>query len=143
MRRRAAKWFVHFPPAQTIKWGPRNTVNIEQSALLLSLQHVADHRETYLDNYWLKNQTFGRKRPNGSDVRVGDSGRPAPRRSGRGRCRQRSAPAGLNFESHRRLFRAGERSHEAGDFIVPRRPAVPTGRDQFAIRRIPAGARGL
>ena len=36
--------------------GRATRVNLEQSALLLSLQHVADHRETYLDNYWLKNR---------------------------------------------------------------------------------------
>ena len=49
-------WFRPSPPVPSMKWGPRNSVNIQQSALLFSLQHVASNRDTYLDNYWLKNK---------------------------------------------------------------------------------------
>jgi len=50
------EWFRPSPPVPSMKWGPRNSVNIQQSALLFSLQHVASNRDTYLDNYWLKNK---------------------------------------------------------------------------------------
>jgi hypothetical protein len=50
------EWFRPDPPVPSMKWGPRNSVNIQQSALLFSLQHVAGNRDTYLDNYWLKNK---------------------------------------------------------------------------------------
>jgi hypothetical protein len=52
----STEWYRPSPPVPLMKWGPRNSVNIEQSALLFSLQHVAMNRETYLDNYWLKNK---------------------------------------------------------------------------------------
>ncbi len=50
------EWFRSNPPLPFIKWGPRNNTNIQQSALLFSLNHVAKNREMYLDNYWRKNQ---------------------------------------------------------------------------------------
>ncbi len=54
------------PPLPTVRWGPRSNVNLQQSALLLAMHHVALHKETFLRNYYLKNQraiTRGRTRP--------------------------------------------------------------------------------
>jgi len=50
------EWFRPNPPLATIQWGPRNNTNIQQSALLIALNHVAKNKETYLENYWLKNK---------------------------------------------------------------------------------------
>ena len=50
------EWFRPNPPLPSIQWGPRNNVNIQQSALLIALNHVAKNRELYLENYWLKNR---------------------------------------------------------------------------------------
>ncbi|HEY8550878.1 MAG TPA: M14 family zinc carboxypeptidase [Vicinamibacterales bacterium] len=50
------EWFRPNPPLPSIKWGPRNNTNIQQSAVLFSLNHVARNRELYLENYWLKNK---------------------------------------------------------------------------------------
>ena len=50
------EWFRPNPPLPTIQWGPRNNTNIQQSAILLALNHVAKNKETYLENYWLKNK---------------------------------------------------------------------------------------
>src|SRR5262245_3797619 len=50
------EWFRPNPPLPSIKWGPRNSTNIQESALLLSLNHVAKNREMYLENYWIKNK---------------------------------------------------------------------------------------
>ena len=50
------EWFRPNPPLPFIKWGPRNNTNIQQSALLFSLAHVAKNRHLYLENYWLKNK---------------------------------------------------------------------------------------
>src|SRR3954463_4349154 len=44
------------PPLPFIRWGPRNNTNIQESALLFSLHHVATNRRLYLENYWLKNK---------------------------------------------------------------------------------------
>ncbi len=50
------EWFRPNPPLSTIEWGPRNNTNIQQSAMLFSLSHVAKNRELYLENYWVKNK---------------------------------------------------------------------------------------
>ena len=50
------EWFRPNPPLPEIKWGPRNSVNIGQSAVLFSLDHFAKNRRMYLENYWLKNK---------------------------------------------------------------------------------------
>ena len=59
------EWFRPNPPLPFIKWGPRNNTNIQQSALLFSLSHVAKNRELYLENYWLKNKRAVDKGKNG------------------------------------------------------------------------------
>jgi hypothetical protein len=50
------EWFRPNPPLPSIKWGPRNNTNIQESAALLSLSHVARNRELYLENYRIKNK---------------------------------------------------------------------------------------
>ena len=50
------EWFRPNPPLPSIQWGPRNNTNIQQSAILIALNHVAKNKETYLENYWLKNK---------------------------------------------------------------------------------------
>ena len=50
------EWYRPNPPLPFIKWGPRNNTNIQQSAVLFSLHHVAKNRQLYLENYWLKNK---------------------------------------------------------------------------------------
>jgi len=49
------EWYRPNPPLPTIEWGPRNNTNIQQSAVLFSLKYLADHRTTFLDDYWRKN----------------------------------------------------------------------------------------
>jgi hypothetical protein len=50
------EWYRPNPPLASIKWGPRNNTNIQESALLLALSYVAKNREMFLENFWLKNQ---------------------------------------------------------------------------------------
>ena len=50
------EWYRANPPLTTIKWGPRNNVNIQQSALLIAMNYVARNRELFLENYYLKNK---------------------------------------------------------------------------------------
>jgi hypothetical protein len=55
------EWFRPNPPLPEIEWGPRNNVNIQQSAVLFSLKYLADHASTFLDNYWIKNKRAVRR----------------------------------------------------------------------------------
>ena len=59
------EWFRPNPPLPSIAWGPRNNVNIQESALLIALNQVAKSKELYLENYWLKNKRAVDKGVNG------------------------------------------------------------------------------
>src|SRR5580698_7856857 len=59
------EWFRPNPPLPSIKWGPRNNTNIQESALLLAMNKVAKEKELYLENYWIKNKRAVDKGKNG------------------------------------------------------------------------------
>src|SRR5262249_52920669 len=49
-------WYRPNPPPDEVKWSLRNNVNLQQSGVLLALKYVADHREEFLDNFYLKSK---------------------------------------------------------------------------------------
>jgi hypothetical protein len=111
------EWFRPNPPLPEINWGPRNNTNIQQSALLIALNHVAKNKETYLENYWLKNK------------RALDKGRNGPTYAWlipAGQRRKADAATAVNdlrtqgLEVHAATapFRAGNLEVKAGDWII-------------------------
>jgi hypothetical protein len=50
------EWYRPNPPMPTVKWGPRNNVNIQESAILFAINKVAKEKDLYLENYWMKNK---------------------------------------------------------------------------------------
>ena len=111
------EWFRPNPPLPEIKWGPRNNTNIQQSALLFSLNHVARNREAFLENYWLKNK------------RAVDKGKSGPLYAWHipaGQRRKADTADAVNellrqgLEIHRAdsAFTAGATKVAAGDYIV-------------------------
>ncbi len=59
------EWYRPNPPLPSIKWGPRNNTNIQESGILLAMHKVAVDKELYLENYWLKNKRQVDKGKNG------------------------------------------------------------------------------
>jgi len=49
-------WFRPNPPLPQVKWSLRNNVNLQQSALLLALKFVADNKDRFLNNFYLKSR---------------------------------------------------------------------------------------
>ena len=50
------EWYRPNPTPNDIIWGPRANVNMQQSAILISMNNVAKNKETFLENYYLKNK---------------------------------------------------------------------------------------
>lgn len=50
------EWYRPNPPLPQIKWGPRNNVNIQESALLFAMSFVAKNKEMFIENYYIKNK---------------------------------------------------------------------------------------
>jgi hypothetical protein len=111
------EWFRPNPPLATINWGPRNNVNIQQSAALFALSHVARNRELYLENYWLKNKRAVEKGKQGPTF-----GWVIPA----GQYRKADAADAVNelrrqgLEVHRltSAFRVGTVDVKAGDYVI-------------------------
>jgi hypothetical protein len=50
------EWFRPNPPFPSVRWSIRNNINMQQSALLLGLNNVAENKEKFLRNYYLKSK---------------------------------------------------------------------------------------
>jgi hypothetical protein len=131
-------WFRPIPPVPTMKWGPRNSVNIQQSALLFSLHHVAEHRDTYLDNYWLKNKRSvekGRSGPIFAWVIPSGQRRRADAADAVNDLRRQ----GLEVSVAESPFQSGDVSVRAGDYIVRAdQPYRTLAAMYFAIQKFPS-----
>jgi hypothetical protein len=111
------EWFRANPPLPHIKWGPRNNVNIQQSGILIALNHVAKNREMYLENYWLKNKRSvekGRGGPTYAWVVPANQRRKADAADAVNELRRQ----GLEIHTATSSFRAGNVDVRAGDYVI-------------------------
>ncbi len=111
------EWFRPNPPLPSIKWGPRNNTNIQESAMLFSLHHVAEHKRLYLENYWLKNQRSvekGRNGPTFAWVIPAAQRRKADAAQAVNDLRRQ----GLEFQRATRAYTAGGIQVQPGDYVV-------------------------
>ncbi len=110
------EWFRPNPPLPQIKWGPRNHVNISQSGVLFALSHVAKNRDTYVENYWLKNKRAIARADNGTAAWVLPAGQ---RRKGEVADVVNALRfQGLEFHRANADFKAGTVDVKAGDYII-------------------------
>ncbi len=49
-------WFRPNPPLPRVKWSIRNNINLSQSALLIAMNYVANNKERFLNNFYLKSK---------------------------------------------------------------------------------------
>jgi hypothetical protein len=111
------EWFRPNPPLPSIKWGPRNNTNIQESALLISLKQMADNKEMFLENYWLKNKRSVDKGKNGPTfgwVIPAAQTRKANAADAINDLRRQ----GLEIHTATSSFKAGNLDVKAGDYIV-------------------------
>jgi hypothetical protein len=111
------EWFRPNPPLPSIKWGPRNNTNIQESALLFAMHQVALNKELYLENYWMKNKR---------SVETGKAGPtfawviPAGQRRKADTVDMVNALRHQGLEIHKAdaAFKAGNVDVAAGDYVV-------------------------
>jgi hypothetical protein len=111
------EWFRPNPPLPSIAWGPRNNTNIQQSALLIALNHVAKNRETYLENYWLKNKRAVEKGTSGPTygwVIPASQRRRADAADAVNELRRQ----GLEVHTASAAFKAGDVEVQPGDYVI-------------------------
>jgi hypothetical protein len=50
------QWYRFNPPVSGVRWCFRNNINFQQSGVLFGMKYVADHRQTFLDNFVAKGE---------------------------------------------------------------------------------------
>jgi hypothetical protein len=111
------EWFRPNPPLPTIQWGPRNNTNIQQSGVLIALNHVAKNREMYLENYWIKNRNAVERGKNGP-IRGWVIPADQKRKSDAAVAVNDLRRQGLEIHRANNAFKAGSVEVKAGDYIV-------------------------
>ena len=136
------EWFRPSPPVPFMKWGPRSSVNLQQSALLFSLHHVAGQRETYLDNYWLKNKRSvekGRTGPTFAWVISASQRRKSDVVDAVNELRRQGLEVSVASSSFRTAGDTDAVAVNAGDYIVRAdQPFRTLAAMYFAVQRLPA-----
>jgi Zinc carboxypeptidase len=49
-------WFRPNPPLPRVKWSIRNNINLQQSALLFAMSYVANNKDRFLNNFYIKSK---------------------------------------------------------------------------------------
>src|SRR5687767_10051201 len=111
------EWYRPNPALPTIQWGPRNNTNIQQSAILIALNHVAKNKETYLENYWIKNKNAVKKGTDGPTygwvIPAGQK-----RKSDAAQAVNDLRTQGLEVHTATAAFKAGNVDVKPGDYVV-------------------------
>ncbi len=111
------EWYRPNPPLPSIKWGPRNNTNIQESAILFALHKVASERQLYLENYWDKNRRSVEKGRNGP-VYAWVVPAHQRRRADAADMINSLRHQGLEVHAASSSFRAGDVQIAAGDYII-------------------------
>src|SRR5712671_135429 len=72
-------WFRPNPPLPWVKWSIRNNINMQQSAILFAMNYVANQKDRFLNNFYIKSKRSVLKATNEGPyawVIPGDSARP-------------------------------------------------------------------
>src|SRR5438045_3463585 len=111
------EWFRPNPPLPSIKWGPRNNTNIQESAILFSLNRFGKDRQEYLGNYWLKNKRAiekGKTGPVNAWIIPANQRRKADTADAVNEMMRQ----GLEIRRADGAFKAGNVNVAAGDYVV-------------------------
>jgi Zinc carboxypeptidase len=131
------EWYRPNPPLPSIKWGPRNNTNIQESALLIAMHRVAVDHELYLENYWTKNKRAVDKGKNGPTyawlVPAGQR-----RKADAADLVNELQRQGVEIHQATSAFQAGKLAVAAGDYIVRADQPYRTLADMyFAVQNYP------
>jgi len=111
------EWYRPNPPLPSIKWGPRNNTNIQESAILFALHQVALNKELYLENYWMKNKRSVEKGKDGPTYAwlIPANQR---RRDDAADMINSLRHQGVEVSTANSAFKAGDAEVAAGDYII-------------------------
>jgi hypothetical protein len=133
------EWFRPNPPLASIKWGPRNNTNIQESAILFSLNYTARNKDLILEDYWLKNKRAVAKGREGNLAAwVIPAGQ--HRKANTADAINDLRTQGLEIHTANTAFRVGNVDVKPGDYVVRGDQPYRTLADMyFSLQNYPVG----
>jgi hypothetical protein len=111
------QWHRPSTPLPQVVWSIRNNVNLQQSALLIALREVADNREEFLSNYYLKAQrSVAKARAEGPAAYVFPAG--DPRHGQQAQLLDLLQRHGAEVHRTTASTTIGEETYAAGSYVV-------------------------
>ena len=110
-------WFQPNPPLSSTLWSIRNNVNLQQSAVLVGLNHVATHKDKFLENFYLKGKrSVAKARAEGPAAYVfpGDDPRPGQQ----ARLLRQLQAQGVEVHKADKPFKVKDAEYPAGSYVV-------------------------
>jgi hypothetical protein len=111
------EWHRPSTPLREVVWSIRNNVNLQQSALLIALGEVAERKQEYLENFYLRSvRAIAKATAEGPAAYVMPASDPRPGQQ----ARMLSLLQRHGIEVHRATapFSAGGKNFEAGSYVV-------------------------
>ena len=110
-------WFRPNPPLPWVKWSIRNNINMQQSALLFAMNYVANQKDRFLNNFYIKSKRSVLKAANEGPyawVIPGDTARPVEAADMVNLLRS----MGVEVQTATKEFAIKDQKFPAGSYIV-------------------------
>ncbi len=110
-------WYRPNPPLRQTLWSLRNNVNLQQSALLIGMNHVASLKDRFLESFYLKGKrSVAKARAEGPAAYVfpGDDPRPGQQ----ARLLRQLQAQGVEVHKADRPFKVKDAEYPAGSYVV-------------------------
>jgi len=110
-------WFRPNPPLRSTLWSMRNNVNLQQSGVLIGMNHVASLKDKFLENFYLKSKrSVAKARNEGPAAYVFPGDDPRPGQAAR-LLRQLQAQ-GVEVHRADKAFKVKDAGYPAGSYVV-------------------------
>jgi hypothetical protein len=110
-------WYRPNPPLRQTLWSLRNNVNLQQSGVLIGMNHVASLKDKFLENFYLKGKrSVAKARAEGPAAYVfpGDDPRPGQQ----ARLLRQLQAQGVEVHKADRPFKVKDAEYPAGSYVV-------------------------
>ncbi|MBM3306523.1 MAG: hypothetical protein FJY79_11380, partial [Candidatus Aminicenantes bacterium] len=110
-------WYRPNPPLRSTLWSIRNNVNLQQSALLIGMNHVATLKDKFMENFYLKGvRSVAKARAEGPAAYVFPADDPRPAQAAR--LLRLLQQQGVEVHRVDKPFKVKDASYAAGSHVV-------------------------
>jgi hypothetical protein len=110
-------WFRPNPPLRSALWSMRNNVNLQESGVLVGMNHVASLKDKFLENFYLKSKrSLAKARAEGPAAYVFPGDDPRPGQAAR--LLRMLQAQGVEIHRADKAFKVKDTAYPAGSYVV-------------------------